>query len=80
MSHKELLNAPLGRRGNRARWLTVWWLRWRDRMTGGQVARRLGVSRARVCQLAARARADEEAVGTLAMWMQQLRELEHRSG
>ncbi len=80
LSREELMRGPRGQSGNRARWVTVWWLRWRDRMTGGQVARLLGVSRARVSQLLARARAAEEVEEPLATWMQQLRELGDRSG
>ena len=76
LSREDLLSAPRGRTGNRARWVVAWWLRWRDRMSGGEVAHVLQVSRARISQMVSLAREAEDAVEPLATWMQKLRERE----
>jgi len=76
LTREDLLSAPRGRIGNRARWVVAWWLRWRDRMNGGKVAGLLGVSRARISQMVSLARAAEDEDVLLATWMQQLRERE----
>jgi len=73
LSSEDLLNAPRGRTGNRARWVTAWWLRWRDRMSGQEVARRLNVSRSRISQMVAHATRGEELDDRLATWMMRLR-------
>jgi len=72
----DLLYAPRGRTGNRARWLTAWWLRRRDRMRGVEVARILGVSPARVCRMVKRAELAGEDEEPFASWMQAMLELE----
>lgn len=73
-----LLRVSRGRIGNRARWLTAWWLRWRDQLTGADVARLLDVSQARVSQMTARARQAAEDDEQLSTWMEQLRETRTR--
>ncbi len=74
LKRDELLNPARGRKGNRARWVTTWWLRWRDRLSGGETARMLGVSQARISQMLARAREAEGEQEPLSTWMQELRE------
>jgi len=75
LSRADLLTARRGRAGNRARWVVAWWLRWRDRMSGGDVARVLGVSRARISQMVSLAGEAEDTIEPVATWMQQLREM-----
>jgi REP element-mobilizing transposase RayT len=76
LSQDQLLSAPRGRRGNRARWVVAWWLRWKDRMTGGAVSRFLGVSEARVSHMVRKAReAEEQDTEPLVTWMEQLRRI-----
>ena len=67
-----LRSAPRGRRGNRARWVVVWWLRWRDRLSGVAVANLLGISPPRVSQLATRARVEREKDVLMDEWMTRL--------
>jgi len=73
LSREELTAAPRGPRGNQARWLTAWWLRSRDRMTGGEVAQYLGVSQARISQMVNKARQAGGEREPLGSWMQALR-------
>ena len=80
LSRKKLLFAPRGRTGNRVRWVTAWWLRWRDRMTGREVATYLGVSQSRISQMVTRAREAEEVDAHFATWMQVLREGRNPTG
>ncbi len=67
-----LKDAPRGRRGNRARWVVVWWLRWRDRLPGVAVARALGIHPSRVSQLMSNARRKRDSDVRLDDWMTRL--------
>jgi len=64
-----LRSAPRGRRGNRARWVVAWWLRWRDRLPGVAVARFMGIGPSRVSQLTKRARVERDQDEKLDQWM-----------
>lgn len=74
LSADELIQARRGRTGNRARWVTTWWLRYGDVLAGTEVAARLGVSTSRVSHLLKQARNAEDTDEQLASWMGQLRE------
>ena len=76
LSQEELLDAPRGRKGNPARWVLAWWLRRKDKLSGGEVAGLLGVSSARISQMVGRARnAEDQDVEPYATWMDQIRQL-----
>ena len=72
LSKKKLLESGYGRHGNRARWIVVWWLRYKDRITGRNVARYLGVDPTRISQMLSRAISTRETDEQLDTWMTNL--------
>jgi putative transposase len=68
-----LMDRPRGRSANTAAWLAVWWLLESTALSQAGVGARLGISRARVSQVARRARQASRDDERLAGWMEELR-------
>jgi len=79
----ELLTSRRGRRDNRARWLTAWWLERRSGLTQREIGRHMDCGAASIGNIFLRLRRQAQA-GTLdpelAAWMQALDELARRGG
>lgn len=70
----EVLRAPRGRRGNRARWVAIWWLRRGDRFSGTRIARHLGVHPPAVSQMRSLVEAVRGTDEQIDDWMTRLEE------
>lgn len=68
----ELLATKRGRAGNRVRWMVAWWLCWRGRLSGVQVARLLGVDTSVVSRARRRAEARRDIDPVIGDWMTRL--------
>ena len=80
LPRNRFLTSPRGRQGNRARWVVAWWLtRW-GRASGLGVAGVLGIKRAGVSQLAAKAARCREDDEQLDAWMLALEDLALETG
>ena len=79
LDRKRLLASRTGRSGNRVRWIVAWWLCWRGRLTGVQVARLLGVDTSVVSRARALAEARRESEPRLDEWMTRLEQGEGSS-
>lgn len=79
LPRESLIHRKKGRGGNRAFWLTVWWLRRHDRITGAALARLLGLTPGRVSQILTRARSHRASRSNdeLKHWMKRLEASDH---
>jgi len=69
---RRLLATRMGRSGNRVRWVVTWWLCWRGRLNGAQVARLLGVDTSVVSRARRMAEVRRESDPELDGWMTKL--------